>query len=145
MHRVADLEPGQVDVEMIGDGVGGAAHLDLVAHHVEHAAALQPGGGGLVQEMHRHLDGDQGILAEPQEIDMDREIADRIELHGAGDHPRLGAVDVEGEDGALEMAGEELLRDRPIFDRDRLRVLLVAVKDAGNAPLAARGARAALA
>ena len=40
---------------------------------------------------------------------MDRKIADGIELHRAGDHPRLGAVDVEGEDGALEMAGEQLL------------------------------------
>ena len=88
--------------------------------------------------MHRHLDGDERILAEPQEIDMDRKVADGIELHRAGDHPRLGAVDVEHEDRALEMAGEELLRDRPILDRDRLGVLLVAVENAGNAPLAPR-------
>ena len=43
VHRVADLEPGQVDIEMLGDGVGRAAHRNLVAHDVEHAAALDAG------------------------------------------------------------------------------------------------------
>ncbi len=108
-----------------------------MAHDVEHAAALQAGRGRLVQEVHRHVDGDQRVLAETQEIDMDGEVAHRIELHVAGDHPRLGAVEVEHEDRALEMAGMELLGDGAVVDRDRLRLLLVAVKDAGNTALAA--------
>ena len=47
-------------------------------------------------------------------------VANGIELHAARDHPRLLAVDVEGEDGALEMAGMELLRDRAVVDGDGL-------------------------
>src|SRR5262249_43373476 len=106
---------------------------------------LEPWRRRLVEEAYRHGDGDQRVLAHPQKIDMDREVAHRIELHTARDHARLGALDIEGEDGALEVAGEQLLRDRAVLDRDALRLLLVAVEDTGNAPLAARGAGPALA
>ncbi len=68
-----------------------------------------------------------------------------IELHRARDHPRLLALDVEHEDRALEMAGVELLGDGAVVDRDRLRLLPVAIEDAGNAPLAPYGACAAFA
>ena len=68
-----------------------------------------------------------------------------IELHRARDHPRLLAVDVEHEDGALEMAGVELLLDGAVLHRDGLGILLVAIEGAGNAPLAPLGARAAFA
>ncbi len=108
MHGVADLEPGQVHVEMLGDGIDRAAHLDLVTHHVQDAAALDARRRRFVQEAHRHRDGDQRILANAHEIDMDGEIADRVELHVARNHARLGALHVEREHGALEMAGVEL-------------------------------------
>ncbi len=145
MNGVADLQPGQVHIEMVGDGVGRAADLDLVAHDIEHAAALQAGRGRLVEEAHRHLDIDQGVLADTQEIDVDGKVAHGIELHAVGDHPHLGAVHVEGEDGALEVPGVELLGDRPIVHGDGLRLMLVAIKDAGNAPVAACGAGATFA
>ena len=145
MNRVADLEAGQVDLEMLGDGVGRAAHRDLVAHDVEDAAALEARGGGFVQEAHRHLDSDERILADAHEVDMDGEVANGIELHVARDHPRLLAVDVEGEDGALEVTGMELRVDRAVVDGDGLRRCLVAIENAGDAPLAARRARPAFA
>jgi hypothetical protein len=76
---------------------------------------------------------------------MDGEVANGIELDRAGNHTRLLALEVEDIDRALEMAGVKLLMDRAVVDRDRLRVPLVAVDDAGNAPFAAFRARAALA
>jgi hypothetical protein len=145
VDRIPDLETGQIDLEMIGNGVGRAAHRNFVAHHVEHAAALQARRGSLIQEAHRHIDGHERVLAEPQQIDMNGKIAHRIVLHRARNDASLRALHVKHEDGALEMAGLELLRDRPVFHRDRLGILLVPVNDAGNAAFAARGARAALA
>jgi hypothetical protein len=94
---------------------------------------------------HRHVDGDERIFAEPQEIDMDGKVANGIDLDRAGNHARLLAVDVEHVDRALEMAGVKLLVDRAVVDRDRLRLLLVAIESAGDAPLAPHLARAALA
>ena len=145
MDRVADLQSGQIDFEMIGDCVGRAAYRDLVANDVEHAAALQPRGRRFVEEADRDFDGHVRILAEPQEIDMDGKLADGIDLNRAGNHPRLLALDVEHVDRALEMAGVNLLVDRAVIDRDRLRLLLVAIENAGDAPLAPLRARAALA
>src|SRR5581483_2646028 len=88
---------------------------------------------------------DEGILADAHEIDMDGEVADGIELHAARDHARLFALDVESEDGALEVARMELLGDGAIVDGDVLGLLFVAIKGAGDAALAARGSRPAFA
>ncbi len=145
MHGVADIEPGQVHVEMLGDGIDRAADLDLVAHHVHDATALQARRSGLIDEAHRHRHGNQGVLAHAHEIHMDGEVAHGVELHVARDDARLGPLHVEREHGALEVAGMELLEDRLIVDGDGLRRVLVAVENAGNASLAANLARAALA
>ena len=112
---------------------------------IEHPAAFQAGRRRFIEEAHGHLDGNHRIFAKSQEIDMDRKVAHRVELDRTGDHPRLLALDVEHEDRALEMAGVKLLVDGPIIDRDRLRLLLVAVDNAGNAPVATFRARSALA
>ena len=61
------------------------------------------------------------MLADAQEVDVDREVANGVELHVAWDHPRLGAIEIEHEDGALEVAGMQLLRDRPVVHVDGLR------------------------
>ncbi len=104
----------------VGDLVGGAAHGNIVAHHVEHATALQAGRDQLVQEMHRHVHAHQRVLAEAHEIHMDGEVAHGVELDVARDHAGLGAVQVEHEYGALEMAGLDLLGNRLGFQRDAL-------------------------
>ncbi len=40
MHGVADIEAGQVDDDVIRDGIGRAGHVELVRNDVEHAAQL---------------------------------------------------------------------------------------------------------
>src|SRR6476469_3111388 len=145
MHAVADLEAGQIHVEMLRNGICRAAHFDLVAHDVQDAAALDAGGGRFVQEAYRDIDGDQRMLADAQEVHMNREFANGVELYVAWDHPRLGAIEIEHEDGALEVAGMQLQCDRLVVHVDGLRRRLVAIQDAGNAPLATRRACAALA
>src|SRR6478736_871313 len=145
VHAVADLETGQIHIEMLGDGVGRAADRNFVAHDVQDAAALDAGGGGFVQEAHRNLDGDQRMLAHAHEIDMDGKVANGVELHLAGNDARLGSIQVEYEDRALKVTGVELLRDGPVVHVDDLRRRLVAIEDSGNAPLAARRPGAAFA
>src|SRR5665648_11817 len=76
---------------------------------------------------------------------MDGEVAHGVELDIARDDANLGAVHVEREDGAPEMAGLNLLGNRLGLQRDVLRLLRVAINDAGNAPFAADLARATLA
>src|SRR3546814_10037404 len=52
VNAVADLEAGEVDLEGMWDRVDRAEHLDLVAHDVEHAAALDAGTLLLQSEEH---------------------------------------------------------------------------------------------
>src|SRR5690606_27313459 len=61
---IADVGAGQVDRDELGNRVGRNVELDLVAHDVENAAALEAGRGFLVHEVHGHVDGDHRILAD---------------------------------------------------------------------------------
>ena len=62
VDRIADVEAGDVDRDLVGDLVGVADQFELVADDVEHAAALEAGRGLFVDEAHRHVDVD---LARP--------------------------------------------------------------------------------
>ena len=66
---------------------------------------LMPGDDFLVLEVHRHVDRDAGILAEAQEIDMDDEVAHRLELHVARNGADGLAVDLEIDQRRQEAAG----------------------------------------
>ena len=83
MDRVADLEAGQVDLEILGDGGRLGAHGDLVQHDVQHAAALDAGRRRFVLEVDRHLHGDDRVGPDAQEVEMQRLVRHRIDLHVA--------------------------------------------------------------
>ena len=85
--------------------------LDLVAHDVQHAAALDAGRLVLVDEVHRHVDIDFGVLADAQEIDMHREVADRIELVVLGQDLDLLAADIDRGERGQETAAMDLVVD----------------------------------
>ena len=51
---VVDVQAAEIRLEFLRDGVGVAGNFNGVANHVQHAAALQAGRGGLVQEHHLH-------------------------------------------------------------------------------------------
>ena len=73
----------------------------------KHAAALQAGRQRLVDEAHRHVDADARAGADALEVDVDRHVLDRIELHLARDDADLLAVDVEIEHGRQEPAAAD--------------------------------------
>src|SRR5262249_40567784 len=70
---------------------------------------------------------------EPQEVDVHRQIPDRIELKIARDHPMLGAVDLELVDAGEKAPGIDALPELGVIDRDIHRRLAVAVDHAGYA------------
>ena len=95
----------------------------------KHAAALDAGRLVLVDEVHGHLDVDLGVLADPQEIDMDGEVADRIELVVLRQDLDLVAVDVDRGERGQEPAAVDLVVDVLVGQGDRQGRLLVAVDD----------------
>ncbi len=61
-----------------------ADQREVVDDDVEHAAALQARRSFFIVEADRHVDVDLAVLADAQEIDMDRAAGDRVELHCLG-------------------------------------------------------------
>jgi hypothetical protein len=139
MQAIADVETGQVEFELFGDRVCRTVHFDLVTHDVQHAAALEAGRIVFIDEVHRHHDGDLGTLAQAQEIDVDDEVANRIELHVARNGAHLGAVNVDVHQRGKEAAGLDLLHQLAVFERNQLGVFLVSVDYSRNAAFATNG------
>ena len=88
----------------VGDGVDRADQLDAVAHDVEDAAAAQPERLLLVDEDDRHGDRDPGGRADAHEVDMQRLVGRRVELHVARQGALHRAVDREIDEGREEAA-----------------------------------------
>src|SRR5690606_21400358 len=135
---VAELGAGEIDLDGGGDRIGRNLRLDLVAHDVEQAAALDAGRLLLVEEVNRNLHRHQRVGADAQEVDMDREVADRIELVFLGQNLDLLAADVDRGDGGHEAAAVNLVVDVLVAQRDGERGLLVAVDDGGHLAVAAQ-------
>src|SRR4029078_11242628 len=81
--RVVDLKPGDVDVDRIRDRVGRAGHLYRVRHDVDRATALHAGRALRVQHVHRDVDADGRAFRHAEEVNVPREILDRIDLEVA--------------------------------------------------------------
>ncbi|MEI9990927.1 MAG: hypothetical protein WDM86_12885 [Rhizomicrobium sp.] len=137
VHRVMDVQAGEVDDDLFGDALGRAHQLDLVAHDVQHAALLEAGGVALVAELHRNGEPHLGAFAEPHEIDMHRAVGHRIDLHLTRDHARLGAGDVEHDERGREAAGLEGALQRAVVDRDVLGRRVAAIDHRGHEALLA--------
>ncbi len=77
----ADLQSVERHVDLRGDARRVAYELELVLDDVEHAAALQARRCVFIVEAHRHGDMNLGVLADTQEIDVDRAACNRMEIH----------------------------------------------------------------
>jgi hypothetical protein len=129
VDRVADVLALEIDGDVLGDGLGRAHQLDGVAHDVEHAATLEAGALGIVDEVNRHIDAKLGAGADPQEVDMECGVAHRVEVIVAGDHLVLLPIDVEGQHVGKETAGVDAVHRVLVGDRDTDGGLFVAVDD----------------
>ena len=133
MHRIADVETLEVDHHLVGDLGRVADELELVAHDVEHAAALQARRVVLILEAHRHRDGDLGVLGDAKEIDVERPVGDRMELDVLGQRARRLAADIDHHHRVHEVARVKELHQRLLLDVDRRGVFVVAVDHGGDA------------
>ena len=136
VERIVDVEAGQVGDDPVRDGVRRAEQLHPVADDVEHAATADTGRVGLVDELDRHLDLDPRSGDDAQEVDMQRPVADRIELEVAGQRADRLAVDLDLGHGGEESAGVNLEEDVAVGKVDSHRRLLAAVDDCGDLALA---------
>src|SRR5690606_19512111 len=133
------------DRDILRNVVRLAEELDLVAHDVQHAALLQAGALILLEEQHRDEDADSRTLADALEIDMDRPVGDRIELHVAGQNPLRLAVEFDVQQAGEEVALLQFLQQVTAFHRDQFRGLLFTVDDPRHATLQSRCAGGPLA
>ncbi len=92
----------------------------------------------MVDEAHGDGDADEAVLADAQEVDVERMILDRIDLHVAGNDADLltaGDVDIEHRRGEVTL--DELLPEIIAVDGDGLGGLIVTIDDGGDIPFTA--------
>ena len=137
VQAVADFQAVQVALDIVGNVVGRAEHLDLMPDDVDHAAELQARRIFLAAEADRNRDPHARAGLEPHEIDMDRTVGDRIDLDGAGQDPHLLAADVQHHQGLEHGARVVQLAEGALVDLHGLGIAFSAIDNAGNLALAA--------
>ena len=95
---------------------------------------LTPGDASAVHDVQGNADADGGAFAEPHEIDMDREVAHRIEMEVARNHAVLLALEIDVVNRGQEPAGQDALAQFGIVDRDGDGGLVVAIDHSGHSP-----------
>src|SRR5690606_26259493 len=131
VNGTADLEPFEIDLEDRRDAVVGAEDLDVVAHDVEHAAALQARRKRVVRKLDRNRDADDAVLADAKEIDVDGVILHGIDLHVAGNDADFLRADGDVEHGRGEVSLDELLPKVVAVNGNDLGGLAVSIDDGG--------------
>ena len=125
-------------MELVRDVRRVADQLELVLDDVENAAALEARRGFLIVEAHRDVDVHLAVLADAQEVDVDRAAADRVEVHGLGKSAVRLAADLDHHHRVHEVAGREHPGEELLLDMHRQRLLLVAVDHGGYPAVAAQ-------
>ncbi len=118
-----------------------------MADDIENAAALDAGRKFFVLEADGNRDVDAGVLVNAHQIDVDRDVANGIDLHFAGDDGLkiILARNIDLGEVRAHPAGGVRLKHFDLLEADRNGALVAAVKNAGDpalAPGAARPARA---
>src|SRR5450432_4266839 len=134
MQRMADFQFADVGLDILRDVIDRAHQIDGVGDDVDGAAALYAGGGFRVLDMQGNADADGRTLAEPHEIDMEREIAHRIEMEVTRNHAVLLALQVDVVNRGEKPAGKNALAQVGIVDRDGYGGLVVAIDHSGHSP-----------
>src|SRR5690606_30642692 len=86
----------------------------------------------------RNLDGDLAVGRNAQEVDVQREVANRIQLVVLRQDLNLLSVDVDRRERGHETASVDALGDLLARKRDRKRGLLVTIDDSRNEAFAAK-------
>src|SRR3954470_19827503 len=134
MQGVADFERTDVSLDELRDVLHAALELDRMRNDVHGAAALHAGRTFSLHHVQGNADADGGAFAEPHEVDMDREVLDRIEVVVARNHAVLVAFEVDVDQRGQEPAGKDARAQFAIVNRDGQRGLVVAIDHSGYSP-----------
>ena len=143
VERVANLDGGDVDLDLHRDALGQRLDRDLVGGDGEDAAggdALGPAGGD-DRDLHQHglVEGDL------EEVGVEEPAADRVDLVVLEEDLLHAALELERDEGVPLVRGGDRLHHRARVDRDRGGLGLEAVDDGGDEAALAQAAGRALA
>jgi hypothetical protein len=143
-HQLAD-----VDVDVLGNVLRQALHLQLTRHEVEHAA-LELGALRLANDQDRHRHGDRAIHRELIEVGVQQLVGDGIELVLLHHHLRLFAIQLQRDQRVGTGVRVKNVHHRFRVDRYRhalgqLALPALAVDDRGQAAGRTQAARFVLA
>src|SRR4029077_5727075 len=116
MQRVADLQTADIGFDVLRNVVDRAFEVERVGDDVDGAAALDPRRGLRGLNAQGNADPDGRAFAEPHEIDMDREVAHRIEVEVARNHAMLLALEIDVVNRGQEPAGQDALTQVLVVD-----------------------------
>ena len=125
-------------MDLLGNFGRVADQFEVVANHVEHAAALDARAGLLVVEPHGDVDGHLAVLADAEEVDVDRSARNRVELHVLGQGPERLAGRIDHHDRIHEVAGRKHPGEELFLDVDSQRLLFVAIDNGGYPSIATK-------
>jgi hypothetical protein len=139
VERVADIEPGQIHLDELGDGIDRNMELDRMADDVQSPAALQAWGGLFIEEVHRNIQREPGAFTDAQEVHMQQEVADGVELVILRDDADRLSTHVDVQEVGQKPA--RLHPKRQLLQRQRNgnRRLLVAIDDGRDLALTTHG------
>ena len=116
-------------------GIGVHQAFHGVAHHVQHATALQAHGGQLVVEHDRHSHADLLAGGKALEIHMFRLVGHRVELHVADQGAGAFIAHLQLEQARAPAGLGDFLHHRLGFQGDQGRRLLGTVDNSGHKAL----------
>ena len=97
-----------------------------------------PGDWSALSTCTGNVDADGGAFRHAQEVDMHRQVLDRVELEVARDHAMLRAVDIEIVERGEEAPGIDALAQFVMVEQDHHRGLVLAVDHARHSAGATR-------
>src|SRR5262249_2886333 len=99
MHTVPDIEPVELNHQLVGNGVDRAAQLDTVTNYVQDTAAAQTRRHFRIYKRYRYGDPDLGIRAHSHKVDMQWLVGRRVALDVARQGSVHDAIDIDVDQG----------------------------------------------
>ena len=138
VNRIANLEAGDIDVDLARDAGRIAHQFQFVAHDVEHAALLEARRCFFIDERDRHGDFNRGVLGQAQEVGMQGAIRNRMKGNVLGQGAKRLSANLDHHDRVHEVAGAQLAHQFLCFDMDRQGFFIAAVNNGGDPTFASQ-------
>ena len=145
MHDIADIQPGDIRHQFLGNVPRANPQFDIVTHDVEHAAAADAGRFLLVDEGDGYEKGDFRVGGNPEEIHMDRNIPHNVVLEVARNGAHLPALQLQVHERGEEPSSPDRAKEFALQELHVDGLLVPAIDDPGDVAGAPDGTRSTLA